>query len=479
MAWRLAPTKPKVDTAPPPTAATAQASALPSVARNFYLEHPAVAALSRDQADALRATLDISVLGAHAADCPNPVSTFLQASFPRYLLDALSAAGFSAPTPIQRQSWPVAMKGLDMVGCAQTGSGKTLAYLLPALVHVNAQPVSQPGDGPIVLVLAPTRELSAQIHEEGVRFGQPCGVRSALVVGGVPKGPQVLALRKAPEIVVATPGRLTDLLGAKRTELTHCTYLVLDEADRMLDLGFEPQIRQLLHQMRADRQTLLFSATWPVEVQALAARHLLPDAITVEVGGALAAGGRANVRIDQHVSVCEESGKLAALVGILEERMGDALESGDAAPRLMVFCSSKKRCEDVTRALRVDGWPALGIHGDKPQEERDWVLHEFKSGASPLLVATDVAQRGLDIAGVGLVINFDCPSSGEAYVHRIGRSGRAGCAGSAHTLLTQEDARVGREILQVIQRARQSVPAALEALATAAPPDAKRHKARA
>ena len=466
MSWRLdlgaaAAAPSGAETAP----SGAETAPLPCVTRDFYLEHPAVASLTPREADALRQALSINILGDRGAQCPNPVSSFLQACFPPYLLEAIAAAGFTSPTPIQRQAWPVAMKGLDLVGCAMTGSGKTLAYVLPALVHINAQPVSQPGDGPLALVLAPTRELAGQIHEECVRFGHPCGVRSVLVVGGVPKGAQVQALRKGPEILVATPGRLLDLLRAKRSELTRCTYLVLDEADRMLDMGFEPTVRQLLLMMRADRQTLLFSATWPVEVQALAKRVLLPDAITIEVGGVLAAGGRANTRIDQRVTVCEESAKFATLVELLEELMGQALE-GAAAPRLMIFCASKKRCEEVTRALRIDGWPALGIHGDKTQEERDWVLHEFKTGASPLLIATDVAQRGLDIKDVRCVINFDAPASGEAYVHRIGRSGRAGSAGSAHTLLSADsDARAAADIMKVFKRAGQHVPTELEALA--------------
>jgi ATP-dependent RNA helicase DDX5/DBP2 len=349
------------------------------------------------------------------------------------------------------------MRRLDMIGLAETGSGKTLAYLLPALVHVNAQPVPQPGDGPIALILAPTRELAAQIHEESVRFGHPCGVRTACVVGGLPKGAQIKALRKAPEVVVATPGRLNDLLSARRTKLVQCTYLVLDEADRMLDMGFEPQIRQLLAQMKADRQTLLFSATWPFEVQALAKHVLLPGSVMVEVGGALAEGGRANARIEQRVTVCDEGSKVSTLVGLLEEYL-------DVDARLMIFCASKRRCDDLTRALRLDGWPALAIHGDKSQEERDWVLEEFKAGTEPLLVATDVAQRGLDIKDVRCVINFDCPSSGEAYVHRIGRTGRAGSTGSAHTLLTQDDARVATELVKVLRGAAQLVPEELELL---------------
>jgi ATP-dependent RNA helicase DDX5/DBP2 len=462
MAWKLqAPSKKAA------VASTASSSAalvaeenLPVCRRDYYLEHPAVSALTAAQVDARRAALHIKV---HGGTVPNPVASFVQASFPQYILDVLAAANFTAPTPIQQQAWPVAMSGRDMVGLAETGSGKTLAYLLPALVHVNAQPIAKPGDGPLALMLAPTRELALQIHEESVRFGHPCGVRSACIVGGLPKGPQVQQLRKAPEVVIATPGRLNDLLAARRTELTHCTYLVLDEADRMLDLGFEPQIRAVLVQMRVDRQSLLFSATWPVEVQALAHRHLLPDAITVEVGGALTSGGRANARIEQRVRVCEsEAAKLPALVNLLEELMDDGV-------RLLIFCSSKRRCEDLTRALRIDGWPALALHGDKPQEERDWALQEFKEGTNPLLIATDVAQRGLDIKDVRCVVNFDCPASGEAYVHRIGRTGRAGSSGSAFTLLTSEDARVATELIKVLKGASQPVPEELERLAAAAP----------
>ena len=246
MAWRLSKPKPPKpqDAAASHSAALLPESSLPEVRRDFYLEHPRVASLTAEEADAIRTAMDVRVHfeGSMASDpCPNPVDSFLEGSFPQYVLDALDAAGITEPTPIQRQSFPIAMRGLDLVGLAATGSGKTLAYLLPALVHVNAQPPSYDGDGPLALVLAPTRELAVQIHEECVRFGHPCGVRTACIYGGVPKGTQVLALSKAPEIVVATPGRLTDLLNARRTEMSRCTFLVIDEADRMLDLGFEPQ----------------------------------------------------------------------------------------------------------------------------------------------------------------------------------------------------------------------------------------------
>lgn len=462
MAWRMG--KAKALSAPPVPAkgvASASEAALPQVARDFYLEHPEVAALTKEQADAIRAGLGIRVQG---EGCPNPVSSFLQASFPQYVLDAMAEANYVKPTAIQRQAWPVAMQGQDLVGLAETGSGKTLAFLLPALVHVNAQPVLQEGDGPLAVVLAPTRELAVQIHEECVRFGHPCGVSTICIYGGVPKQPQVHALRKAPEVLIATPGRLADLLSSKKTELSRCTYVVVDEADRMLDLGFEPQLRGLVNQMRPDRQTLMFSATWPTEVQTLASCFLLPGFLLVEVGGALVEAGKANALIEQHVVMCDEASKLAKLIALLEELMDGS--------KLLIFCSSKRRCDMLTRELRLDGWPCLTIHGDKAQEERDWVLQEFKEGNQPVLVATDVAQRGLDIPDVRNVINYDCPSSSEGYVHRIGRTGRAGATGSAYTLVTPEDGRVAADIVKVLRGSGQKVPEEMQRLV-----DATRFKA--
>jgi len=237
MAWRLG-----TRSAPPTSSLGSQSELppLPAVTRGFYLEHPDVTALTDEQVEEERHRHAIAVYGEAV---PNPISSFVQASLPPYLLETLLSAGYKQPSAIQRQAWPVALSGRDMVGLAETGSGKTLAYLLPALVHVNAQPVLKEGEGPLALLLAPTRELAVQIHEEAVRFGHPCGVRSAVIYGGVPKAEQVAVLRKAPEIVVATPGRLNEFLEKKKTELSHCVYLAIDEADRLLDLGFEPQVR--------------------------------------------------------------------------------------------------------------------------------------------------------------------------------------------------------------------------------------------
>jgi ATP-dependent RNA helicase DDX5/DBP2 len=222
---------------------------LPPFRKNFYTEHPNVAARSEHEITELRAKHQMSIYG-HGV--PKPVVTFEEACFPNYVASAVQSQGFSAPTPIQSQGWPMAMSGRDMVGIAKTGSGKTLAYVLPGIVHINAQPYLEPGDGPIVLVLAPTRELAMQIQVECSKFGHSSKIKSLCVYGGVPRGPQIRDLQRGVEIVIATPGRLIDMLEAKATNLRRVTYLVLDEADRMLDLGFEPQIRKIVEQVKND-----------------------------------------------------------------------------------------------------------------------------------------------------------------------------------------------------------------------------------
>ena len=273
-----------------------------------------------------------------------------------------------------------------MIGLAETGSGKTLSFLAPAIVHINAQPYLQRGDGPIVLVLAPTRELALQIQQECNRFGRSSRIKNTCLYGGVSKGPQIRELDAGVEICIATPGRLIDLLDMRKTNLRRVTYLVLDEADRMLDMGFEPQIRKIITQIRPDRQTLMWSATWPKEVQGLA-RDFLNDPITVKVGGKELS---ANVRIRQIVEMVSENDKFPKLLQFLEKQMG-------SGGKVLVFCSTKSKADDVTRQLRTDGWPALAIHGDKSQQERDWVMNEFRTGKAPIMVATDVAARGLGI----------------------------------------------------------------------------------
>merc|ERR1712232_496717 len=420
--------------------------------KNFYQEHPAVSSMSEDDANRMRSKKGITIV--EGRNCPKPVRTFEEASFPEYVLQEVARAGFREPTPIQVQGWPIALKGRDVVGIAETGSGKTLAFLLPAIVHINAQPYLSKGDGPIVLILAPTRELAIQIQEEASRFGGSSKIKNTCCYGGVPKRPQEEDLRDGVEIIIATPGRMIDFLENGATNLKRVTYLVLDEADRMLDMGFEPQVRKITSQVRPDRQTLMWSATWPKEVQRLAKDICREDPVHINIGSL---DLRCAHTIRQYVEVVDERDKRSRLKRLLEKVMDGS--------KILIFAQTKRDGDDLTREMRTDGWPALCIHGDKKQEEREWVLKEFKEGKSPILIATDVASRGLDVKDIKYVINYDFPSQIEDYVHRVGRTGRAGATGSSYTFFTKDKFRHARDLIKVLEEARQQVPEELQKLA--------------
>ncbi|GAV29398.1 RNA helicase [Pichia membranifaciens] len=357
-------------------------SSLPKFEKNFYKEDPQVTARSDEEIAEFRKENEMTIAG---HDIPRPITSFQEAGFPDYVLKEVLAEGFEKPTGIQCQGWPMALSGRDMVGIAATGSGKTLSYCLPSIVHINAQPLLKPGDGPIVLVLAPTRELAVQIQKECSKFGKTSRIRNTCVYGGVPKGQQIRDLARGVEICIATPGRLLDMLEMGKTNLRRVTYLVLDEADRMLDMGFEPQIRKIVDQIRPDRQTLMWSATWPKSVQGLV-RDYLNDYIQVNVGSLDLA---ASHNIKQVVDVCTDFEKRDKIAKYVETEMADENS------KIIIFSSTKRSCDELTSYLRSEGWPALAIHGDKEQRERDWVLQEFRSGKSPIMVATDVAARGI------------------------------------------------------------------------------------
>jgi superfamily II DNA/RNA helicase len=337
------------------------------------------------------------------------------------------------------------LSGLNTVGIAQTGSGKTLAYWLPGIIHVNAQPRLSRGDGRIVLVLAPTRELAQQIQDEARSFGYAAKVKSTCIFGGAPKGPQLRDLENGCEIVIATPGRLIDFLEMGKTNFRRTTYLVLDEADRMLDMGFEPQIRKIIEQIRPDRQVLMWSATWPKEVRKLA-EDFLQDYVHINIGSV---GLSANHNIMQIVDVCEEHQKEAKLARLLEE-IG-------AQDKMLVIVETKRKADELTRLMRRDGYPAMCIHGDKQQKEREWVLGQFKNGDTTILVATDVAARGLHVDDVKFVINYDYPNNSEDYIHRIGRTGRKNNKGTAYTLFTPGNSAKAKDLVDVLQEAKQTV----------------------
>ncbi|CAH0546381.1 unnamed protein product [Brassicogethes aeneus] len=422
--------------------------------KDFYVPHDAVAKRSTFEVDQYRQTKEITIEG----DVPNPIQNFNEANFPDYVMNEIRKAGYENPTSIQAQGWPIAMSGHDMVGIAQTGSGKTLAYTLPSIVHINNQPQVNRGEGPIVLILAPTRELAQQIQQVANDFGRSSYVRNTCIFGGAPKGPQARDLERGVEICIATPGRLIDFLEKGTTNLERCTYLVLDEADRMLDMGFEPQIRKIIEQIRPDRQTLMWSATWPKEVRKLA-QDFLTNYVQINVGSLQLS---ANHNILQIVDVCQEHEKETKLSQLLQE-IGNCSEQGE---KIIIFVETKKKVENITKGIRRFGWPAVCMHGDKSQQERDYVLREFRTGKASILVATDVAARGLDVEGIKYVINYDYPNSSEDYIHRIGRTGRSDTTGTSYAFFTPGNFKQARDLVSVLSEANQVVNPKLSEMAS-------------
>ncbi|XP_015595462.1 ATP-dependent RNA helicase p62 [Cephus cinctus] len=422
--------------------------------KDFYVPHPNVQTRHPQEVEIFREEKQITLKG---EKIPNPIQYFEEGNFPDYVMQGIRKQGFSEPTAIQAQGWPIAMSGRNMVGIAQTGSGKTLGYILPAIVHINSQQPLNRGDGPIALVLAPTRELAQQIQTVANDFGSLSYVRNTCIFGGAPKGGQARDLERGVEICIATPGRLIDFLERGTTNLRRCTYLVLDEADRMLDMGFEPQIRKIIEQIRPDRQVLMWSATWPKEVRNLAEEYLT-DYTQLNIGSLTLS---ANHNILQIVDVCQEHEKESKLGTLLQE-IGNVNEDGG---KTIIFVETKKKVENITRNIRRYGWPAVCMHGDKSQQERDYVLREFRNKKGSILVATDVAARGLDVDDVKYVINFDYPSSSEDYIHRIGRTGRSQSTGTSYAFFTPQNSRQAKDLINVLQEANQVINPKLSELA--------------
>jgi len=425
-----------------------------SLWKDFYQEHPEVAQMTPEECQAVLQQHGAVVEGGDPA--PKPLWRLEHAGFPESIKHAMERAGFTAPTPIQAVGWPIALSGRDLIGLAQTGSGKTLAYLLPALVHIAAQAPLRPGEGPVGLVLAPTRELVLQIQAEAFRFGELAGVREAAVYGGVPRRSQMQELRRGAELCIATPGRLLDLLEAGATSLGRVTYLVLDEADRMLDMGFEPQLRRVVSQIRPERQTLMWSATWPREIRHLVRDFCQEQPLKATIGSM---ESRANPAITQEVHLVTELDKRGRFFDWLK---GVSCTAGEQ-PRILVFTETKRGADALCRELIYEQFPAAAIHGDKEQLERERIMHHFRTGRVSILVATDVAQRGLDVKGIRYVVNYDVPKTIEDYIHRIGRTGRAGEGGHAVTFLgcdhcTPHRVHMARLMSRVIQDAGQEPP---------------------
>jgi len=470
-------------------ATSAMTSALPSQAESpttspepvvengalYYVEDKELAALPQSEIDSYLTTNAVTI------DDPLPSSRKLRPVIKFAYLPVTDEsqrapfAKFSAPTPIQAATWPSLLSGRDMIGVAETGSGKTLAFGVPCIRFISSLPKKQQ-KGVKAVVVSPTRELAVQIHDQLVQLATPAGLQVVCVYGGVPKDPQIKAARTA-HIVVATPGRLNDLIGDGSADLSKAEYVVLDEADRMLDKGFEEAIRQIISQTPKKRQTLMFTATWPPSVRELASTFM-QSPVKITIGDNVSGELRANTRIKQLVEVVEPRAKEARLLQLLKQ-----YQSGkNKDDRILVFALYKKEAMRVEGFLRSKGFRVGGIHGDLSQEKRTASLQAFKEGHVPLLVATDVAARyvflfssflpypeqastltnflhfppfiyfldilyyssnhyfrGLDIPSVKLVINNTFPLTAEDYVHRIGRTGRAGKEGLAITLFTEND----------------------------------------
>ena len=361
------------------------------------------------------------------------------------LLRAVADKGYDTPTPIQAKAIPVVLEGKDVMGAAQTGTGKTAAFTLPIIQKLlpNANASTSPARHPIrALILTPTRELSDQVADNASVYAKHTDLRTAVVFGGVDIKPQAMLLRAGVEILIATPGRLLDHLGSKTADLSQVQILVLDEADRMLDMGFLPDLQRIINLIPAQRQTLLFSATFSPEIKKLAQTYLR-NPITIEVARQNAAADT----VKQVVHFVKSENKRAAIVTILQNRV-----KAGHTKQCIIFTNSRLGCARLAIALERDGIKAAAIHGDKSQSERMLTLEAFKSGAIDALVATDVAARGLDIPDMPCVINHELPFSAEDFIHRIGRTGRAGSSGDAIALVDDSEKRLLEDIEKLMKR---------------------------
>ncbi|XP_020491210.1 probable ATP-dependent RNA helicase DDX46 [Labrus bergylta] len=423
-----------------------------SYRKNFYVEVPELARMTQDDVNAYR--LELEGIIVKGKGCPKPIKTWVQCGVSMKILSALKRHGYEKPTPIQAQAIPAVMSGRDLIGIAKTGSGKTIAFLLPMFRHIMDQRPLEESEGPISVIMTPTRELALQITKECKKFSKPLGLRVVCVYGGTGISEQIAELKRGAEIIVCTPGRMIDMLGANSgrvTNLRRATYVVLDEADRMFDMGFEPQVMRIVDNVRPDRQTVMFSATFPRAMEALA-RRILAKPIEVQVGGRSVVCSD----VEQHVLVIGEDKKFLKLLEIL----GHYQEKGS----VIIFVDKQEHADALLKDLMKASYPCMSLHGGIDQYDRDSIINDFKNGACRLMVATSVAARGLDVKQLILVVNYNCPNHYEDYVHRAGRTGRAGNKGFAYTFITEDQVRYAGDIIKALELSGSPVPPELEQL---------------
>ncbi|KAF3056586.1 Pre-mRNA-processing ATP-dependent RNA helicase PRP5 [Daldinia childiae] len=442
---------------------------LQPVRKNFWVEPSELSEMTDVELADLRIELDgIKVSG---KDVPKPVQKWSQCALSRKTLDIVDSLGYEKPTPIQMQAFPTIMSGRDVIGVAKTGSGKTLAFLLPMFRHIKDQRPLKESEGPISLIMTPTRELATQIYRDCKPFLKSMNLRGVCAYGGAPIKDHIAELKRGAEIVVCTPGRMIDLLAANQgrvTNLKRVTYVVLDEADRMFDMGFEPQVMKIFANMRPDRQTILFSATMPRIMDALA-KKVLNNPVEITVGGKSVVAPE----ITQVVEIREENTKfvrLLELLGVLYDRDEDA--------RALIFVERQEKADDLLKELLRKGYPCMSIHGGKDQIDRDSTIIDFKAGVIPVLIATSVAARGLDVKQLKLVVNYDAPNHLEDYVHRAGRTGRAGNKGTAVTFITRDQENCAPGIAKALEQSGQEIPPELDEMRKAFRDKVKSGKAK-
>jgi len=422
--------------------------------KNFYVEVPELTKLSDDEVRELRLSLEnIKVVG---KSCPKPATCWAQCGLSRKIMEVLKKSKYLSPTPIQTQAIPAIMSGRDVIGIAKTGCGKTLAFLLPMFRHILDQPKLEKGEGPIAVVITPTRELATQICDHASKFTKVLGLRIVAVYGGPNISEQIGMLKPGAEIVVCTPGRMIEILtvnSGRVTNLNRCTFLVLDEADRLFDMGFEKQIRSIVDLIRPDRQTVMFSATFPKIMEAHA-RRILTRPIEIQVGG------RSVVCKDVHqtVEIIEEDDKFLRLIPILQKHV-------DSQTSAIVFVSKQEKADSLLEDLMQAYDPnCLVLHGGIDKDDRISTFASFKCGQKRVLVATSVAARGLDVKNCICVVNYDVPNHYEDYVHRCGRTGRAGNKGFAYTFITPDQGQYAADIIKALELSGNAVPAQLQNL---------------
>ncbi|KAJ5419564.1 uncharacterized protein N7487_003114 [Penicillium crustosum] len=425
--------------------------------KEFYTEPSNLAEMTEEEVANLRLELDgIKVRG---RDVPKPVQKWSQCGLGVQTLDVVHKLGWENLTSIQAQAIPTIMSGRDVIGVAKTGSGKTGAFLVPMFRHIKDQRPLSSTDGPISMILSPTRELATQIHKDCKPFLKALGLRAVCAYGGAPIKDQIAELKRGAEIIVCTAGRLIDLLAANQgrvLNLRRITYVVLDEGDRMFDMGFGPQVVKIMASIRPDRQTVLFSATFPKNMESLA-RKTLNEPVEITVGGRSVVAPE----ITQIVEVRNNDQKFFRLLELLGNLYEDDANEDD---RTLIFVDRQEAADDLLKQLMYKGYPCMSIHGGKDQIDRDSTIQEFKAGIFPILVATSVAARGLDVKQLKLVVNYDAPNHLEDYVHRAGRTGRAGNTGTAVTFITEEQDRYAVDIAKALRQSGQEVPEPVQKL---------------